>query len=53
MKEQLKKKVSHALENLASDIATQTGCAFLWGEVEVPECLRQENEDDVENEEGL
>ena len=44
MREKLREKIGNTLESLASDIPMETGCSFLWGEVEVPECLRKELE---------
>ena len=44
MREKLREKIGNTLESLASDIPMETGCVLLWGEVEVPECLRKELE---------
>ena len=41
MKE-LKKEINEVLAQTAVDITELTGCFMLWGEVELPECLRVE-----------
>ena len=33
------------LSNVAVDIPVVTGCFGLWGEVELPECIREEVEE--------
>lgn len=40
-----KQKVNKILEELAGDILTSTGCALCWGEVEVPECMKNDVEE--------
>lgn len=42
-------EVTALLEDLAGDILTSTGCPFVWGEVELPECLRSEVEENEKN----
>lgn len=42
MDNRLKKVLNDTLENLAIDIVTQTGSVLLWGEEEIPDCLRKE-----------
>lgn len=37
--------VANNLESLARDIAINSACVFLWGETEMPECLREEVEE--------
>ena len=39
-----KKKACETLESLASDLVSNAGSVFVWGEEEVPECLRREVE---------
>ena len=34
--------IAEMLENLAYFIGRETGCALLWGEVEMPQCLCDE-----------
>ncbi|MBQ9984172.1 MAG: cyclic lactone autoinducer peptide [Lachnospiraceae bacterium] len=41
----LKKSIADGLEKLSRDIAVNSVCAFLWGEPEMPECLRKEVEE--------
>ena len=48
MENKLKKVLNNTLEDLAINIVAKSGCVWLWGEVEVPECLRKEL---VENQE--
>jgi len=38
------------LENMADDLPGSRGCTLFWGEVEVPECIRRELENDEEDE---
>lgn len=33
--------VADILEDLAGDVLELTGCRSVWGEVELPECLRE------------
>ena len=40
----LKEKACETLETLASDLISTAGSVFVWGEEEVPECLRRELE---------
>lgn len=37
----MKEKVLNALENLACKIPKETSCGLLWGDVEMPEQLRE------------
>lgn len=39
-RERGRKIVSDILEDLAGDIIALTGCRKSWGEVELPDCLR-------------
>ena len=48
MKE-LKKGINEVLTQTAVDITELTGCFMLWGEVELPECLRVEEKKMVMN----
>lgn len=48
MKE-LKKGINEVLAQTAVDITELTGCFMLWGEVELPECLRVEEKKMVKN----
>lgn len=48
MKE-LKKGINEVLAQTAVDITELTGCFMLWGEVELPECLRVEEKKMVMN----
>ncbi len=38
-------KLTSGLLALSAVFATSMGCHIIWGEVEVPECLRKELED--------
>lgn len=40
-----RKIVSDILEGLAGDIIKLTGCQKSWGEVELPDCLRDQEDD--------
>ena len=48
MKE-LKKGINEVLAQTAVDTDSPTGCFMLWGEVELPECLRVEEKKMVMN----
>lgn len=50
MKNELRKKLSEHLDNLAFDVQESLGSYCFWGEVEVPECLRKELEQNNEAE---
>ena len=49
-KEQMIKKLSEQLIDLSDVFISSTGCHGIWGEVEVPECLRKELENREEEE---
>ena len=40
--------INSYLSSFAGDILTSTHSSFLWGEVDVPECLREQVENDAE-----
>ena len=40
----LKESIMDGLEKLSRDIAIESACTLFWGEVEMPECLREEVE---------
>lgn len=40
----LKEKTCEKLENLACNLLSTGGSVFVWGEEEVPECLRRDVE---------
>ena len=42
----LKEKIATELEKLSKSIAVSSACTFLWGEVEMPESLKAEVEED-------
>lgn len=44
MKKDLKASIAEKMEELATKIPRQSNCAWLWGEVKLPECLRKEIE---------
>ena len=44
-----KEKVSDCLENLSSEIAVNSACALLWGEITMPDSLKEEAEQEMEN----
>lgn len=44
-KERCKDILADILEDLAGDIISLTGCKGGWGEVELPECLRNQEND--------
>lgn len=44
---ELTKFVNGQLSDLAGDILTSAGSMFFWGEVEVPECLREQLEENT------
>lgn len=44
-KERCKDILTDILEDLAGDIISLTGCHKTWGEVELPECLRNQGND--------
>lgn len=46
---QWKEKLNEVLSNLAVNIPTVTGCFGVWGEVELPECIREEVEEKKKN----
>ena len=46
MKKDLKASIAEKMEELATKIPRQSNCAWLWGEVKLPECLRKEIEDE-------
>lgn len=50
-KEQMIKRVSQQLLDLSDVFISSTGCHGVWGEVEVPECLRKELEEKQEQQE--
>ncbi|MDD6406278.1 MAG: hypothetical protein PUG00_10865 [Clostridiales bacterium] len=37
--------IADILEDLAGDIITLTGCTNTWGEIELPECLKDQEEE--------
>ena len=41
MREKIRESLSEKLEELALKIPMQSNCAWLWGEVEMPECLKK------------
>ncbi len=41
--------VNQFLKDLSGTILTSTGCALCWGEEEVPDCLKQEVENKMED----
>lgn len=45
----MKKTVAAQLEDLSDVILTLTGCKCLWGEPELPDCMRVEMESEFEN----
>lgn len=45
----MKKTVAAQLEDLSDVILTLTGCKCLWGEPELPDCMRVEMESESEN----
>lgn len=45
----MKKAVGAQLEDLTDVILTLTGCKNLWGEPELPDCMRVEMESESEN----
>jgi len=47
MKDNIKNAINKKLEKIAYELAGERGCRYFWGEVEVPECLKKE----IENEE--
>lgn len=44
-KEKCRGFLADILEDLAGDIISLTGCHKNWGEVELPECLRNQEND--------
>lgn len=44
MKEELKQKINDKLSKMASTILMESSSFLVWGEVELPECLRNELE---------
>ncbi|MBQ4529978.1 MAG: cyclic lactone autoinducer peptide [Lachnospiraceae bacterium] len=42
---EVKEMIANGMEKLAKEIAADSTCMFLWGEVEMPECLREEIEE--------
>ncbi len=44
-----KKNLADLLEDLASDILIRTSCPLFWGEVSLPEKLKNEIENKMEN----
>lgn len=49
-KEQMIKRLSEQLIDLSDVLISSTGCHGIWGEVEVPECLRRDLEEKQEQE---
>ena len=43
----IRKALSDALEKYAEDVIDKTGCLGSWGEVELPECLRNADDEVV------
>ena len=46
----VKEAIANSMEKLAKEIAKDSICMLLWGEVDMPECLRAENEEEKANE---
>ena len=46
MKKDIKNKINEVLENMAYDLSGERSCNLFWGEVEVPECLKEELEEE-------
>lgn len=46
-----KKVATELMEDMATDILTSTSCPLFWGEVELPEKLRNEFETKAQDEE--
>ena len=42
----LKEWLNDTMENVAKNLAENSACAFFWGEVEMPKCLRVETENE-------
>ncbi|MCM1162323.1 MAG: hypothetical protein NC412_14045 [Roseburia sp.] len=38
----LKEWLNDAVENATKNLAENSACAFFWGEIEMPKCLREE-----------
>ena len=51
MGEHWKKVATELMEDMATDILTSTSCPLFWGEVELPEKLRNEFENKAQDEE--
>lgn len=49
-KKNLKERINHVLAEIAHDIPVCTSSAYWWGEVELPECLREELEKEATDE---
>ena len=45
----MKKAVAAQLKDLSDVILTLTGCRHIWGEPELPDCMRVEMESESEN----
>ncbi|MCM1083310.1 MAG: hypothetical protein NC428_07520 [Clostridium sp.] len=48
MKYQLKQAINEQLCRMAGSIQMNSSSHFLWGEVELPECLKRELEEETE-----
>lgn len=46
----MKETIADGMEKLAKKIAKDSNCMFLWGEADMPECLRAEVEEEKTNE---
>lgn len=46
----LREKLNEVLDGMAYELPSSTASGWIWGEVEVPECLRKELEEVEEQE---
>lgn len=50
LKERMIVNVGELLEKASLKLAESTGCIFtIWGETELPDCIRKELEEKIEN----
>lgn len=50
LEKNIRSTVSQVLENMSEIIGLETGSVMLWGEVEIPECIRKELEEKQQQE---
>lgn len=46
VKAKMREKINNLLSDLSEDMVEELGSMLFWGEIEVPECMKNETEED-------